>query len=243
MVKGYYSSFETFALVDGPGVRSVLFLSGCPYRCLYCHNPETWNLSDGKEITSDEALAKLIRYKIYWRDNGGITISGGEPLLQIDFLIDLFKKAKEKGISTCIDTAGGPFSLNEPFITKFNELLKYTDIILLDLKAPNDDLHVKITGKKGNNVREMYKYLNDINFPIWVRYVLLPGYTDSDEILEESREFLSQFNNIKRIEVLPYHSFAIMKYKELGIKYSLENVDMPTKEQKEHAEKILKGEN
>lgn len=237
---GYYSSFESFALVDGPGVRSVLFLSGCPFRCLYCHNPETWSNKNATSITSDEALAKLARYKTYWRDNGGITISGGEPLLQIDFLIDLFKKAKEKGFSTCIDTAGGPFTFEEPFFSKFKELLKYTDLLLLDLKAPNEELHTKITGHDGKNVQELFNYLNEINFPIWVRYVLLPGYTDSEDVLQKSSDFLAKFNNIKRLEVLPYHPFALPKYDELGIEYPLKDVNMPTKESVKHAENVLK---
>ena len=164
-VKAYYSKLESFALVDGPGVRSVLFLSGCPFRCLYCHNPETW-IIDGKEtITSEEAYKKMIRFLPYWKNNGGVTISGGEPLLQMDFLIDLFKRFKEKGVSTCIDTAGGPFTLEEPFISKFNELLKYTDLFLMDIKAPNNELHKKITGKSMDAPVNMFKYLNSLNFP------------------------------------------------------------------------------
>jgi len=236
--KAYYSSFESFALVDGPGVRSVLFLSGCPLRCLYCHNPETWS-KKGEEITATEAFKKLSRYSTYWKNNGGITISGGEPLLQIDFLIELFKLAKTKGYSTCIDTSGAPFTMEEPFISKFNELLKYLDLILLDVKAPNDELHLKMTGKAGKNIRDMYHYLNEKNFPIWIRYVLVPGYTDKEETLKETKDFIDQFHNIKRVEVLPYHPFALPKYQELDLDYKLKDVNMPTKESIKLAEEIL----
>lgn len=238
-IKAKISSFESFALVDGPGVRSVFFLAGCPYRCLYCHNPETWAKDNYEEITSDEALKKLTRYKPYWKDNGGITISGGEPLLQIDFLIDIFKKAKKEGISTCIDTSGAPFSRNEPFFSKFNELLKVTDLLLLDLKAVDPTLHKEITGKSNENIIDLFNYLNEINFPIWVRYVLLPTYTDKKEILQQSKEFLAQFKNIKKIEVLPYHPFAIPKYQELGIEYKIKHLNMPNEESVKLAKDIL----
>lgn len=238
-MKAYYSKLESFALVDGPGVRSVLFLSGCPFRCLYCHNPETWKTTGAQEITVEEVFKKLSRFAPYWKNNGGITISGGEPLLQIDFLIELFKMAKEKGFSTCIDTAGGPFTKSEPFFSKFNELIKYTDLFLLDIKAPTDELHKKITNASINAPRAMFEYLNDINFPIWIRYVLVPGYTDDTATLQKTKEFIDTLHNVKRVEVLPYHPFAIPKYDELKIPYPLRDVKAPSKEEIKKAEELL----
>ena len=239
MTKAYYTKFESFALVDGPGVRSVLFLSGCPLRCLYCHNPETWTMNKGMEITAEEAIKKFQRYAMYWKNNGGITISGGEPLLQIDFLIELFTLAKEKGYSTCIDTSGAPFNMNEEYLEKFEKLLKVCDLFLLDIKAPNDKLHEKITGKSGKNIKELFLYLDKKNFPIWIRYVLVPGLTDSKEVLEETKAFIDTLHNVKKVEVLPYHPFAMPKYDELGIEYKLRDVLSPSKELISFAENIL----
>lgn len=236
--KAFYTKFESFALVDGPGVRSVLFLSGCPLRCLYCHNPETWS-KKGEEITAEEAFKKLSRYSMYWKNNGGITISGGEPLLQIDFLIELFTLAKGKGYSTCIDTSGAPFSLDKDYLEKFDKLLSVTDLFLMDIKAPNNKLHEIITGKKKDNIEEMFHYLDKKNFPIWIRYVLVPGYTDNKEVLEETKSFIDSLNNVKRVEVLPYHPFAMPKYEELGIEYKLKDVFSPSKEVISFAENIL----
>ena len=238
MASAFYSKFESFASVDGPGVRSVLFLSGCPFRCIYCHNPETWS-EKGKEITAEEAFKLLSRYKTYWKDNGGVTISGGEPLLHMDFLIELFKLCKEKGISTCIDTAGGPFRSDKDYLLKFDELLKYTDLFLMDIKAPNEELHIKITEKTNKNVLDMFHYLNEKNIPIWIRYVLVPGYTDSIEVLNSTKEFINTLSNVKRVEVLPYHPFALPKYQELGIEYKLKDTNMPDKESLNFAKSIL----
>ena len=239
MKSAFYSKFESFASVDGPGVRSVLFLTGCPFRCLYCHNPETWTNKNAKEITTEEAFKLLKRYKPYWKDNGGVTISGGEPLLQIDFLIELFKLLKENGISTCIDTAGGPFTKEEPFFSKFNDLLKYTDLIMLDIKAPNDELHKVITGASNKNVLSMFEYLKEKKFPIWIRYVLVPGYTDNIDVLNETKRFIDTLPNVKKVEVLPYHPFALPKYEELSIEYPLKDTNMPTKESLNFAKKLL----
>lgn len=239
MASAFYSKFESFASVDGPGVRSVLFLSGCPFRCLYCHNPETWTKDGAEEITAEEAFKKLYRYKPYWKDNGGITISGGEPLLYIDFLIELFKLCKEKGVSTCIDTAGGPFNREEAFLLKFDELLKYTDLILMDIKAIDNDLHKTITGKDNKNVLDMFNYLNEKKFPIWIRYVLVPNYTDSKETIDLTKRFIDSLGNVLKVEVLPYHPFALPKYEQLGIEYKLKDVNMPTKESLSFAKEIL----
>lgn len=239
MSVGRYTKIESFALVDGPGVRSTLFLSGCPFRCLYCHNPETWKLEDGKTITAKEAFDKLIKYKPYWKDNGGITISGGEPLVQIDFLIELGKLCKANNISFVIDTAGSTFSMNEDYLKKFDELLDCSDLFLLDLKAFNGYLHKKITGFSNENILELFEYLNKKKFPIWVRRVLVPSLNDDEKSLTEDASFLNRFNNIKRIDVLPYHGLAELKYQELGIDYPLKGLISPNEEQIKFAEKIL----
>ena len=239
MTVGYYQSLESFALVDGPGVRSVLFLAGCPFRCLFCHNPDSWEFSKKNPITPEEAYKKLIRYKPYWRDNGGVTISGGEPLAQLDFIIELSRLFHNEGISVAIDTSGATFNMSEAYLKKFDELLQVTDLFLLDIKAVDSSLHKKITGKDNKNVLELFSYLDKNNYPIWVRHVLVPTLSDNDERLRETHEFLSKFKNIRRVEVLPYHTLGTFKYDLLKIEYPLKDVPAPTKERVENAEKIL----
>ena len=236
---GYYSSFESFGSVDGPGLRSILFLTGCPFRCLYCHNPETWQLKNGKEITSEEAFQKLIKYRPYWGSDGGITISGGEPLSQLDFLIELGTLAKQNNISYVIDTAGGTFRIDEAYLQKFDKLLDVCTLFLLDIKTADEKLHKKITGVDFENVDKLYHYLAKKNFPIWVRHVLVPGLTSDHKQLIKTKNYLSQFTNIKRIEVLPYHNLALEKYQKLGIKYPLINTPLPSKEEIAYAKSIL----
>jgi pyruvate formate lyase activating enzyme len=236
---GRYLSIESFGLVDGPGVRSILFLTGCPFRCLYCHNPDAWNYKDGKEITPQEAFQKLLRYKPYWKDHGGITVSGGEPLAQIDFVLELSQLCKAQGISVALDTAGGPFTQEEPYFSKFNELLKVTDLFMLDIKAIDSPLHQKITGKDNANVRDLFQYLSKIGYPIWIRYVLVPGLTDDEDLLRRTGEFIKTLTNVKRVEVLPYHTLALPKYEKLGIPYPLKGVLEPTKENVQKAETLL----
>ncbi len=239
MTVGYYQSFESFALVDGPGVRSVLFLAGCPYRCLFCHNPDSWEFSKKNPITPEEAFKKFIRFKPYWKDNGGVTISGGEPLAQLDFIIELSKLFHEQGISVAIDTSGATFSMNEKYLEKFDSLLAVTDLFLLDIKCIDPVLHKKITGKDNSNVLELFSYLDKKNYPIWVRHVLVPTLSDDDTLLKETGEFLKRFHNIRRVEVLPYHTLGIYKYDLLKIKYPLQGVNTPSKERIENAEDLL----
>lgn len=239
MTVGYYQSLESFALVDGPGVRSVLFLAGCPFRCLFCHNPDSWEFSKKNPITPEEAYKKLIRYKPYWRDNGGVTISGGEPLAQLDFIIELSRLFHNEGISVAIDTSGATFNMSDAYLKKFDELLQVSDLFLLDIKAVDSSLHKKITGKDNKNVLELFSYLDKKNYPIWVRHVLVPTLSDNDERLRETHEFLSQFKNIRRVEVLPYHTLGTFKYDLLKMEYPLKDVPAPTKERVENAEKIL----
>ena len=241
MIKGAIHSIETFGSVDGPGIRFIVFLKGCDLRCKYCHNADTWDHNSEDMRSADEILDFAERYRGYWGEEGGITVSGGEPLLQIDFLLELFKKAKERGINTCIDTAVQPFTRNEPFFSKFNELLKYTDLMLLDIKHIDREEHIKLTGKPNDNIRDCFEYLSEVGQPIWIRHVLVPGITDNDDYLRRTREFIEKLSNVQRIEVLPYHSMGQHKFEALGIKYQLEGVESPTKERVDNAYDILNG--
>ena len=241
MLKGAIHSIETFGSVDGPGIRFIVFLKGCNLRCKYCHNADIWDPKSEDMRTADEILDFAERYRGYWGEEGGITVSGGEPLLQIDFLIELFKKAKERGINTCIDTAVQPFTREEPFFSKFNELLKYTDLMLLDIKHIDREEHIKLTGLPNDNIKDCFEYLSEIGQPIWIRHVLVPDITDNDEYLKKTREFIEKLSNVKRIEVLPYHSMGQHKFEALGIKYQLEGVQSPAKERVENAFNILNG--
>lgn len=235
---GYVHSIETFGSVDGPGVRFIIFLSGCPLRCKYCHNPDTW-ARPGQKYTASDLISQAKRYKSYWGKDGGITVSGGEPLAQIDFLLELFTEAKKEGINTCIDTSGSPYTGEGEWFQKFEKLMEVTDLLLMDIKHINEEEHVKLTGKTGKNIREMFAYLNDHNKPIWIRHVLVPGITDVDQYLEETRDFIRTLNNVYRVEVLPYHSLGHFKYEELGIKYELDGVDSPDKDRVTHAREVL----
>lgn len=242
MIKGAVHSIETFGSVDGPGVRFVIFLKGCPLRCRYCHNPDTWEMTKDNMMSADELLDKAERYRAYWGKEGGITVSGGDPLLQIDFLLDLFKKAKKRGIHTVIDTAGAPFMRQEPYFSKFEELMKYTDLLLLDIKHIDPEEHLKLTGRRPDNIREMFRYLSEIRKPIWIRHVLVPGITSSKEWLLQTREFIESLTNVEKIEVLPYHALGVYKWKELGLTYTLEGTESPDDAEVRTAQAILRGE-
>ena len=236
---GRIHSHETFGLVDGPGVRYVVFMQGCRMRCQYCHNPDTWKLSGGEEWTAEALFQKCWRYHTYWRNNGGITVSGGEPLLQIDFLIEFFKLAKQKGVNTTLDTAGNPFTLEEPFIGKFEELMQYTDLVMLDLKQTDAAAHKKLTGWDNGNILEMARWLSDHGKDMWIRRVLVPGVTDGEEELKQLKQFIDSFKTVKRVEILPYHTLGQFKWENLNIPYPLEDVPTPTPEQVAEAEAIL----
>ena len=243
MVQGYVHSLESFGSVDGPGVRYVIFLAGCAMRCQFCHNPDTWNMQTGTPYTADELLEKAMRYRSYWGENGGITVSGGEPLLQIDFLIELFRKAKEQGIHTTLDTSGNPFTREEPFFGKFQELMQYTDLFLLDIKQIDDEQHKILTGCTNQNILDLARYLSDEKKPVWIRHVLVPQRSDNDEYLDRLRAFLDTLQNVERVEVLPYHTLGVYKWKELGLSYPLEGIDPPTKERIENAKEKLRTRN
>ena len=238
-MEGYIHSTESFGSVDGPGVRFVIFTAGCPMRCQFCHNPDTWNMKTGTLTSTDDLIKKALRYRSYWGDEGGITVSGGEPLLQIDFLTELFKKAKENGIHTTLDTSGNPFTREEPFFSKFNELMQYTDLILLDIKHIDEKEHIRLTGHTNKNILDLATYLSDMKKPVWIRHVLVPKRSDKDEYLDRLHEFILTLHNVERVEVLPYHTLGAYKWKELGYDYKLEGIDPPTPERIENANRIL----
>ena len=234
---GKIHSTESFGASDGPGVRFIIFLKGCSMRCKYCHNPDTWGSDKYNELSCDELLEKALRYKEYWKNDGGITVSGGEPLLQIDFLTELLKRAKEKGINTCIDTSGEPFQKNNA--EKFDELIKYTDLVLLDIKQIDDEKHKALTGKSNCNTLEFAKYLSDNGVKMWVRHVLVPGVSDDEKDLKALKKFINTLKTVEKVEILPYHTLGKFKWDELGLDYELNNTPTPTNEQIQFAKEIL----
>lgn len=238
-VMGKIHSVESFGSADGPGVRYIVFLKGCGMRCKYCHNPDTWGAKGATEESAEEVLKKAMRYKNYWKNNGGITVSGGEALLQIDFLIELFRLAKENNVHTTLDTSGNPFTREEPFLGKFNELMRYTDLYMLDIKHIDNEEHKKLTGCTNENILDMAKYLSDNEKAMWIRHVLVPGYTDSKEQLSRLKEFIDSLKTVERVEILPYHTLGVFKWEELGMKYELSDVYPPSKENIEQAKRIL----
>lgn len=232
---GLVHSFETFTTVDGPGIRFILFLSNCPLRCKYCHNPDTWACK-GKEYSVDDIVNEILKYKNYYK-NGGVTISGGEPLLQIDFVIEIFKKLKKYNMHTAIDTSGITFNENQ--IEKFDELNKYTDLYLLDIKEIDEKKHIELTGKSNKNILEFAQYLSKNNKKVWIRHVIVPTINLDKDDLIKTKEFIDTLNNVERVDVLPYHTLGVHKYKELGLKYPLEGVRTPTSEEIKFAKEIL----
>ena len=242
MVTGFINKLESFGSVDGPGIRFVVFLQGCPMRCKFCHNPETWNFgkSNGAfEVTAGELLAKAMRYQTYWGKDGGITVSGGEPLAQLDFMIEFFTLAKREGIHTCIDTSGVTFSRNGATFEKIARLMEVTDLLLVDIKHIDGAAHKELTGHENGNILDFFRYLDEIQKPIWIRHVLVPGISDDDDALTRTRDFIRTLGNVERVEVLPYHAFALGKYAELGIDYALKDTQTPSAERVANANAIL----
>ncbi len=235
----YIHSIESFGSVDGPGIRFLIFLQGCPMRCRFCHNPDSWKAGMGEEWTADDLLDKAERFRSYWGDKGGITVSGGEALMQIDFLVELFEKAHQRGINTCLDTSAQPFTRKGDFFQKFERLMKATDTVLLDIKHIDDAEHRKLTRHTNRNILDCARYLSEIGIPVWIRHVLIPGITDKDECLERLRDFLKTLDNVQRIDVLPYHTMGIYKYEKLGIDYPLRDIMPPSAERVENAVRIL----
>ncbi len=236
---GKVHSLETFGLVDGPGVRYVAFLSGCYLRCKFCHNPDTWDCKIGKEYTPKELADHAIRYKNYWRNNGGVTVSGGEPLIQMEFVTEFFKLLKEKDVHTTLDTAGQPFNTDPEWLAKFDALMEVTDLVMLDLKDFDAAKHKELTGWTNENILEMARYLSDHGKEMWIRHVLVPGVTDDEEDLKAMRAFIDSLKTVSRVEILPYHTMGTFKWEKLGIPYPLEGVRPPSEEAVARAEEIL----
>ena len=238
-IVGHVHSFESFGLVDGPGVRCVIFLQGCPMRCQYCHNPETWACSGGDEYTAKAMFDKVYRYHTYWRNNGGLTISGGEPLMQMDFVTEVFRLAKEKGIHTTLDTSGVLFSDNPEWLERFDRLIEVTDLVMLDLKEIDSEKHRVLTGHGNENILAMARYLSDHGCEMWIRHVLVPGLTDDEEGLKELDAFIQSLKTVSKVEILPYHTLGLFKWKKLELDYPLEGVRVPTDEEIRRAEELL----
>lgn len=236
---GRIHSFESFGTVDGPGIRFVLFLQGCPLRCQYCHNPDTW-ASGGKEYTAEEVVSQALRYKSYFGDKGGVTATGGEPLAQIDFVTELFTQLKAKGVHTCVDTSGFTFNPDSATsVEKHKKLLSVTDLVLLDIKHIDDDACKKLTGQSNAHTLAFAKFLSDNGVPMWIRQVLVPDITDGEDSLLRTRQFIDSLKTVEKVEVLPYHTMGEVKYQKLGIDYPLQGVQPPSKERVILAKRIL----
>lgn len=240
-IKGYVHSVESFGSVDGPGIRFVVFMQGCRMRCQYCHNPDTWNIGVGEEMTADQILADAQRYKAFWGDQGGITCSGGESLVQIDFILELFTKAKALGISTCLDTSGGPFTRDQPWFGQFEKLMAVTDISLVDIKHIDSAEHKKLTGFPNENILDMVQYMSAHGDDMWIRHVLVPERTDFDPYLKRLGDYIATLdkNVVQKVEILPYHTLGVKKYHELGITYPLEGIEPPSADRVKNAENLL----
>lgn len=237
---GYVHSTESFGSVDGPGIRFISFMQGCRMRCEFCHNPDTWKMTGGKTYTPQELFNEAISYRAFWGPKGGVTASGGEPLLQMEFLIEYFKLCKAAGIHTTIDTCGQPFTFEEPFFSKFKELMEVTDLLLFDIKHIDNQGHINLTGHPNDNILQMAEYLSESGQPVWIRHVLVPTRTDYDEYLTRLSDYVGELKNVHKFEVLPYHKMGVYKYTALGYKYKLEGVEPPTKDRVENAKRILR---
>lgn len=234
--EGRIHSIETCGTVDGPGIRFVVFMQGCPMRCLYCHNPDTWSFDAGIEMTAEEIIKRFIDLKEFYK-NGGITVTGGEPLAQIDFLTDLFKKCKENNIHTCIDTSGITF--NPENTEKVDCLLNYTNLVLLDIKHIDDGEHKKLTGYSNQNILAFARYLSQKKVKTWIRHVTVPGITYNEEHLKRLGGFLKTLENIEALDVLPYHDAGKIKYEKLKADYPLKRTPVLTKEEALKARNII----
>lgn len=236
---GYIHSTESFGTVDGPGVRFVVFFQGCPMRCQYCHNPDTWEVNTGTRRSAQSLIAEFERNRPFYR-NGGITVTGGEPLLQMDFLLELFRMAKKKGIHTCLDTSGITYrSEFSEYIRKLDTLMEYTDLVMLDIKHTDPEAHRILTGHSNVDILKFARYLNEKHIPVWIRHVVVPGITDAESHLKELGRILAGLPNVKALDVLPYHTMGVEKYRKLGIRYPLEGVEPMTKQSAIQAKKII----
>lgn len=239
MVKGYIHSIETCGTVDGPGLRYVIFLQGCPMRCQYCHNPDTWEPGIGDQMTVDEVLRSFYNNTAFYR-NGGVTVTGGEPMMQMDFLIELFTKLRKDGVHTCLDSSGIMFRPENPaFMEKMEKLAEVTNLVMLDIKHIDDEKHKVLTTHSNKNILAFAKYLDEKNIPIWIRHVIVPGITLYRDYLERLGEFMATLNNVKALDVLPYHSMGKVKYENLKMDYPLKDTREATKDEAVAAKNII----
>lgn len=241
-MQGYIHSLESFGTVDGPGVRFVVFFQGCPMRCQYCHNPDTWQMQDGSKMEAEEIIRRMERNIGFYR-SGGITATGGEPMLQLAFLIELFSLAKSKGIHTCLDTSGILFPGIYPetedgqlLLKQIDELLEVTDLIMLDIKELEPEDHFRLTGQSNEHIIEFARYLDDRHKKVWIRHVVVPGITFDQKKLEKLGDFLRSLSNVEKLEVLPYHAMGKVKYENLEMDYPLKETPQLTKEEARRAE-------
>ncbi|MBD5528897.1 MAG: pyruvate formate lyase-activating protein [Lachnospiraceae bacterium] len=242
-MQGRIHSLESFGTVDGPGTRFVVFVQGCPMRCAYCHNPDTWEMNGGTMMEPSYIIEQYERNSAFYQNGGGLTVTGGEPLMQVDFLIDLFTLAKEKNIHTCIDSSGIAFNpANTAWIEKLDHLMTLTDLVMLDIKHIDPDKHKELTSQPNQHILEFAAYLNEKNVDMWIRHVVVPGITDDDKYLFDLGYFIGQFDNLKALDVLPYHTMGETKYKKLGISYKLAGVPAMDKDKVvEKKQVILEG--
>lgn len=239
---GYIHSLESFGTVDGPGVRYVVFFQGCPMRCQYCHNPDTWDIQDGTLMEAEDIIKRMLRNISFYK-TGGLTATGGEPMFQLPFLIELFRLAKEHGIHTCLDTSGIMFPGTSPDsdvekerLVQIDKLLEVTDLIMLDIKELEKEEHLALTKQPNEHILEFARYLERKKQPMWVRHVVVPGITFQKEKLRKLGEYLRTFKNLEKIEVLPYHALGKVKYENLEIDYALKDTPQLTKEETKQAE-------
>lgn len=239
-MSGRIHSLESFGTVDGPGTRFVVFVQGCPMRCAYCHNPDTWSMTAGKVMEASEIIEQYERNKPFYQNGGGLTVTGGEPLMQVDFLIELFTLAKEKGIHTCIDSSGIAYRPdNQAFIGKLDKLMPLTDLVMLDIKHIDPKKHKELTSQPNDGILAFCSYLNEKGVDMWIRHVVVPGITDDDKYLFDLGYFIGQFSNLKALDVLPYHTMGETKYEKLGIDYPLKGVPAMEKDKVIDKKKVI----
>lgn len=233
-MQGYIHSIETMGLVDGPGIRVVIFMQGCPLRCLFCHNPDTWKKSENYLTTSKEIVDTVRKYRSYIENNGGITLSGGEPLYQSEFTLDILKMCKKAGIHTCLDTSGVGYDKKY-----LEDILKYTDLIILDIKAIDEDNYNKMTGKSMEEFNYFLTKAQKLQKKLWLRQVIVPTINDNLDYIKRLKKYISKIRNVEKVELLPYHTMGVDKYKKLNLKYRLDNIEAMDKEKCSEFEKLL----
>lgn len=234
--EGFIHSVETMGLADGPGIRIVIFMQGCPLRCIFCHNPDTWFEKSNNKVTSKEIVDLVRKYRAYIELDGGVTFSGGEPLFQSEFLLETIKLCKKAGIHTCLDTSGTGYNRDV-----LDEILRYVDLVILDIKAVDSENYKKITGKSMNEFNYFCERLKINKSKLWLRQVIIPTVNDSEEYILNLKEYIKRFDNVEKVQLLPYHTMGVEKYKKLNIKYRLEGIEPMDKTICKRLESVLKN--